>query len=59
MLSFAYYSPMMQKGMNFTSYVGDFKAIMNYVNSDANRDLNSVFSEAQIERLGDIFFFLK
>lgn len=55
MLSFAYYSPMMQKGMNFTSYVGDFKAMMNYLNSDVNRYFNAVCSEAQIERYGFLF----
>lgn len=55
MLSFAYFSPMMQKGMNFPSYVGDFKAIMNYLNSDVNRYLHAVCSEAQIERYGFLF----
>lgn len=45
----------MQKGMNFTSYVDDFKHVRSYLNSDPNRYLNSVSTEAEIEREGDIY----
>lgn len=45
----------MQEGMNFTSYVGDFKDVRNYFNSDPSRYLNSVSTEAQIETEGDFF----
>lgn len=49
----------MQKGMNFISYVGDFKDVRTYLNSDPNRYLNSVSTEAEIEREGDIYLFIK
>lgn len=56
MLSLAHCSPVMQKAMDSTSRVGDFRDVRDGLNSDPNRYLNSVSTEAQLEKEGDDLF---
>lgn len=56
MLSLAHCSPVMQKAMNSTCCVGDFRNDRDGLNSDANTSLNSVSIGEQTEKEDDDFF---
>lgn len=56
MLSPAHCSPVMQKAMNSTCCVGDFRNDRDGLNSDPNRYLNSVPIGEEIEKEGDYLF---